>query len=51
MYESTWEEEDALENAKTALRRFQKQQQEEDELLAGIFKGVESETGESSVKV
>ncbi len=51
IYESTWEEEDALKNAQQALRRFQREAERRQEELAGIFKGSESETVAKPAKV
>jgi hypothetical protein len=51
VYESTWEPVAALENAQQALRRFHKTVEEKEDALTGIFKVVESEAGQQSVKV
>jgi len=51
IYESTWEEEEALQNAQQILRRFRNELAERQEELTGIFNGLESEAVLKPAKV
>jgi len=51
IYEATWENEEALENAQEELERYRREKMRTEEELAGIFKGVESVAVVSSAKV